>query len=150
MYTLKLRTVLGDLEGTSHEFPPVQVIPVNEQWTDFIKFNHTTPPSGSIHPVFDTIDYGELEELIRGTLEHFVINAISSAANVKVAELEINTGDYIIYVTITKNVGTLVESEAIFTAESMKSPEDTHIVFNTGWDNRLLLTTQIGVCKRIK
>ena len=141
MYPVKLRKVLGNENGTSHEYSPVQVVQVKGGWKEFIKEHESRNNK--------YIDYAELEELIRGTLEHIVLEAMETT-DIKVAELEIDTGYCLIYVTVTKDIATLVESETIFTSENMRPPKDTTLEFNTGWVNRLDLITQVGVRLRKK
>jgi len=137
MYPVKLRKVLKHENASSHEFAPVETIKVKGSWTNFVK---------ELEGNNKDIDYDKLEDFIKGTLESIVLENIQKD-NVCVAELEIDTGVFLIYVTTTRNVESLKESHEIFSSSSMAMDDNTIDVVTTGWVNRLNGITSLGVRK---
>lgn len=142
MYPIKVRKVLRNDEDTSFEFSPVEVVNFKGAWKNFINERNTDSGQKRV------IDYDNLEALIRGELEAIVLVEIKKP-NVKVAELEIDTGDFIIYVTTIRGIERYSDCRDVFKSTSMSPPEDTIEEFDFSWINRIDSITSVTIRKRI-
>lgn len=134
MFPLKVRKVLKDADSIAFEYAPVEVVKFKGAWTEFIKDRE--------------VDYTELDTFVKQELEAILLAEITKG-NTKVVELEIDTGLYLIYLTVQRDLNTLAECKTVFSSESLAPPADSTEVFGTSWINRLDLITSLTVRKRL-